>query len=64
MELFGFSFVHCYLILSLAFSTGKWISATVFECTCNCTGISNEKLFSQPKTGNLIIAWFLVSLSF
>lgn len=44
MTWFSFVNISIYLIPWPAFTTGKWISATVFECTCNYTGIPNEKL--------------------
>jgi len=58
--------VNGHQILNPAFPAGEWISAIVSECTCNCSGVSNQKFPFQPKAGiNVIWVYcFLVYLLF
>ncbi|KAL4297597.1 hypothetical protein GQ457_12G009210 [Hibiscus cannabinus] len=32
--------------------SGEWISIAISQCTCNCSGVYNQKLFTQPETGS------------
>jgi len=65
-EQISFFPVNGHQILNSAFPAGEWISAIVSECTCNCSGVSNQKFPFQPKAGiNVIWVYcFLVYLLF
>lgn len=50
-EQISFFPVNGHQILNSAFPAGEWISAIVSECTCNCSGIFNQKFSFQRKAG-------------